>query len=171
MFNAILLYKGEVEFAYMLLLTAACMGWGAGPERTTAGSIAFMFLAALPYHWVVGTASHLSTIDIGNALIDGVTAVTLLVIALFANRTYTLWLAALQLISLSSHVIRALSTTMLPLTYAILSAGPSYLELVVLTAGLVWHVRRVRRYGPYRSWRRSSLRSPERAAPGLPKDR
>ena len=164
MLNAILFYKGEAEFVYMLLLTAASLVWGAGPERASAGSIAFMFLVSIPYHWIVGAESHLSTVDIGNALIDGVTAGMLLATALLANRAYTLWLAALQLISLSSHVIRALSTSMLPLTYAILSAAPSYFELAVLTAGLVCHVRRVKRYGPYKSWRASSSRSWARAA-------
>ena len=169
MLEAILLYKGDVQFAAMLLLTAATFRWGAAPERWCGGAFAFMFLIDIPYHWIFGPGMRLSSIDIGHALMDFVTAVAFVVVALRANRMYPLWLAALQLISLASHFVRAANPAMLPLVYATMSIAPSYLELIVLAGGLVNHVRRVKRYGPYRSWRTSSPRSRESAAAASPK--
>ena len=168
MLNLILLYKVEGQFVAMLLVTAAAFVWGASPERASAGAIAYMFLIDYPYHWIFGAGAHYARIDIGHAFIDLSTAFILVGIALRANRMYPLWLAAFQSIALASHLVRELSTNMLPLAYSAMSMAPSYLQLIVLAAGIASHVRRTRRYGPYRSWRTSSRRSRAKGARGSP---
>ena len=64
-------------------------------------------------------------------------------------------MAGFELISLASHAVRELSANMLPLVYSIMYIAPSYFLIIVLAIGIAAHARRVRRYGPYRSWRSS----------------
>jgi hypothetical protein len=156
MLEFVLQFKDDAHFLAMLLIVAAAWRWGAGPERACASAIAFMFVVDLPYHWVFGAGAKFQSVDVGHATIDCLTFVSLGVSALYANRIYPIWLAAFQFIALISHLVRELSPTMSPLVYAIMIVAPSYLQMATLTGGLLFHVRRERRYGPYRSWRTSS---------------
>ena len=169
MLDIILLYKADAQMFAGLALLAAALVWGAGPEKASAGTFAYMLLVNFPLHWILGPGRHYSTVDYGVLFTDATAAAMFLAIALRANRMYTLWLAGLQMISLASHPIREIDARMLPLAYSVMSIAPSYLELIVIAGGLACHVRRVRRYGPYRSWLSSSSRSPARAASGLRK--
>lgn len=159
MLDLIFLYKADAEFVAMLSVFAAAFAWGAGPERACASAFAYMFFVDFPLRWIFGPGRHYSTIDVGTLFIDITTAAMFVAIALRANRMYPLWLAALQLISLASHLIRGIDRLMLPLAYSVMNIAPSYLELIIIAGGIVCHVRREKRYGPYRSWRDSSSRS------------
>ena len=155
MLDLILIYKADAQLLGGLAVLAASFVWGAGPERASAGAFAYMLLINFPVHWIFGPGRHYSTIDLGVLFIDATAAAMFIAIALRANRMYPLWLAALQLISLASNLVRGISPQVLPLAYSVMNIAPSYLELMVITGGLVCHARRVRRYGPYRSWRAS----------------
>jgi hypothetical protein len=157
--DLIVLYKADAQFVAMLAVLAAAFVWGAGPERASASAFAYMLLVYIPLHYILGLVRHYSTIDIGALFIDITTAALFVAIALRANRMYPLWLAALQLISLASHLIRGIDRLMLPLAYSVMNIAPSYLELIIIAGGIVCHARREKRYGPYRSWRNSSSHS------------
>ena len=169
MLHIVFLYKAEAQSTAILLLLAASLPWGAGPERSGAGVLAYMLLVNVLLQWIFGPGRHYSTVDFGTLFIDATAAAMFVAIALRANRVYTLWLAGLQIISLASHPVREIDRHMLPLAYSVMNIAPSYLELIIIAAGLVLHVRRVKRYGPYRSWRTSSSRSRARAARASPR--
>jgi hypothetical protein len=151
------LYTPQVQLGAFLVLAAFAFRGGAGPERASAGAFLLMYLLDYPYHWLVDEA-HWHQIDVGHALIDALAACATVFIAYWANRIYTLCLAALQLVSLVSHFARGLESGIAPLAYAVMIIWPSYLMIATLAIGLLKHRRRLRVYGSYRSWRRSSPR-------------
>ena len=157
--------KAEIQFLIMGLIAALAFWKGAAPERAVAGSLVYMHLIDPPYHWLIGEAKY-DQIDLGHLFIDATTAALLFTIALRANRTYPLWLAAWQLISVFSHIVRNVSPAIAKNAYAIMIIAPSYFEIAIFAVGLLLHLRREKIFGPYRSWLGSSNPSP---APGLPR--
>ncbi len=152
----------------MLLLTSAFL-WsllkGKGPEIASATALVAMFVVSILYWLIIGDQDRLNTVDLGTLIIDLLTAAALIVIALRANRMYTLWLAGFQIIATFAHLARGLSDAISPLAYAIMYIGPSYFQIIILGFGIWAHQRRVSRHGTYRSWRTSSLHSPEMPPP------
>jgi hypothetical protein len=147
-------------FAFVLLALAAWR-WGAGPERALAAILAWFRIADWLYHGVFAAALQLTDIDLAHALIDVIACAAALGAALYANRIYPLWFAAVQLLAVFAHLARAMAVEIVPTVYAIMFIAPSYLQIVILALGIWFHRRRVRRYGPYRSWRSFSPLSPE----------
>lgn len=154
LFNA---YRADAQQIVSVFLALAIWRWGAGPERWLIGTfIATMVVPVVafpllglgnvvlgPYSWVSG-------------ITDFVAAAMFVVIALNANRNYPIWIAAFQLVAIGAHVVKGLVDTVSPLAYAILAISPSYFELLLILAGFIRHVRRERRFGPYREWRQTS---------------
>ena len=151
----------------LVLLIVAAWRWGAGPERACVAALAFMNLGELVYHGVFARPAIYASVDLVHLFLDFSVAAIFVGVALKANRLYPLWLAAFQLMSLISHFTRELSAAIGKIPYAIMSQAPYYLVLLVLAGGLWRHARRQKRFGPYRSWRRSSSLS-RRDAPMRP---
>lgn len=139
----------QVLFAALVLVSILR---GAAPERVCAGILLGMDVIDMIYHAWFGAGARFYTIDIGHSVIDMAAFLALACTALVANRVYPIWLASLQLIAALAHLVRDLSPAIAGSAYAILIILPSYLEILVLTGGLINHVRRTRHYGPYRSW-------------------
>lgn len=147
-------YRDEAQFIAGIAICLAALRWGAMPERMVALVWLIVFEGgSLAYHFIFGPGIRLDELDVGFAVIDGLAAVLLVIIGLQANRLYTLWIAAFQLVAAASHLAREFTLTMTPLAYLILSIGPSYFQMILLLGGLVYHVRRKRVWGDYRDWR------------------
>lgn len=160
MLGFILEHRVAIQHILIGLLCLAAWRWGAGPERAIAGAFAYFVVADALYHAVFGPGVELGHTDIGHLINDLVAGVIMIGTALYANRMYTLWIGALQLIAILAHVTRDLGATISPLTYAVMFIAPSYFQLMLLAGGIIAHHRRTKRYGTYRSWRTSSLHSP-----------
>lgn len=161
------LFSGDVRYwfqiALIVALAVAAWRWGAGPERIIAGVLVWFQAADALNHAVLDTSRGFA-INTGHIVIDGVGAAVALAVALYANRIYTLWFAAFQLLAIFAHLAREVTAGIDPLAYGMLYTGPSYFQIVLLAGGLWFHRRRVRRFGPYRSWRSSSP-----VSPGMPR--
>lgn len=164
MLTDILAYRVDAQTFVFLALALAAWRWGAGPERALAAVLVWFRVADWIYHGVFETSLRLTDVDLAHAVIDVVAAAAAFLVALSSNRTYPLWFAAVQLLAVFAHLARALAVDILPQVYAMMFIGPSYLQIAILALGLWFHHRRVRRHGPYRSWRNSS-----RPSPGLPR--
>lgn len=160
MLQLILNNRFAFQFGLMVVVCVLSIRKGGAPERATALVILGMFAADRCYHLVLNRDVMLASVDLFHAALDLVAAIALVVIALRANRMYTLWIAGLQLIALSAHLAREMTEGMSPIAYAILYILPSYFQILALALGLLMHRKRLALYGPYRGWRKPSVHSP-----------
>ena len=145
--------RGVLWPAFLAVLALIVLWRGAAPERLVLGVFISMIALDRLYHLIAHSGAHFQNVDIGHLTIDLLGAVALLVIALYANRQYPLWLSALQFIAVISHIIRAISPEVDKGAYSIFMVAPSYLQILVFTLGLSVHLRYQQKHGPYRSWR------------------
>jgi hypothetical protein len=144
-------YKAELQRLVLVLLAALAWWRGAGPEKASA-TVLLIFLTDPLDHWLNVQGIDYNVVALRDFVIDCVVAGLLTAIALRANRIYTLWMAAWQLLAVLSHLGRFESSSSAALAYAILMYTPSYLLLITLGLGLAAHMRRVKKQGDYRSW-------------------
>lgn len=147
-------YRVPAQHLIAILLAGAIWRRGGDPERW----LIAVFLGAMVVPvWVLWWFGFSSAIDgallLLRLLIDVVAAVLFIAIALRANRNYPLWIAAFQLVALGGYMVSIVPIGVSPLALVILVVGPTYCQLLLLLAGFVRHVRRERRFGPYRPWR------------------
>ncbi|WP_160613001.1 hypothetical protein [Pontixanthobacter aestiaquae] len=130
--------------------------FGREPEKLSAGAFVWLLVSSSVYRWLSDQQASLQSLDIGFFLIDVSVAAIMIVIALRANRMYTLWLAGFQIIATFAHLARGLTDAISPIAYAIMYIAPSYFQIIILAFGIWFHHKRVKRHGSYRSWRTSS---------------
>lgn len=150
-----------------VFLSVAALRWGGGPERWCAAGIVFMLPADRLYHLIFGEGSSYRTVDVGHFIIDAIAAVVLFTTALRANRRYPLWLAALQMLSLTSHFARMASETMGLVAYGLLGFSPFYLQIAILLIGIELHRRRSLIRPRYPAWLNVSFKSEKVGRPVL----
>ncbi len=147
-------YRAEIQSIYAWVICGAALIWGGGPERAIAGVWLLLFKVADGiYHEVFERAYQLVSVDVAHAIIDTAAAFSMVLIALYANRNYPLFMAAMQLLAVTAHVARGIAEPISPLAYAVMAFAPAYFQLAFLTAGLVRHILRKRKHGSYRDWR------------------
>jgi hypothetical protein len=161
-------YRGTIQLLVMIALTILAWKRGADPERDTA----LVLLAIALLGWVyrhLGLPEMQGQIiggyfntDLFYVLVDTAAFAILFAIALFANRIYPLWIAGFQLTSAAMHLVNEIVEQQAPFAYALLNILPSYFMMLSMTLGLVLHVRREKRWGPYPSWRNIFGLLPER---------
>ncbi|WP_228243357.1 hypothetical protein [Porphyrobacter sp. GA68] len=136
-----------VRYALQLTLLAIAVlyAWrrGGPPEKAVAFILVAMALSGALYNAMFGVQDHQS-IDWGNLMIDSSAFVALAAVALREERLWTILAASAQLISLLSHLLRALHMDMGPLIYAVMSRAPSYLLIALLLLGTALQHRRLR---------------------------
>lgn len=154
MLELVLEYRDEAQFLAGIVICLAALRWGGMPERSVALVWLVIFEAGdIAYDLFVGPSMRLTQVDGWYAVVDGTAAIVLVGVALQANRMYTLWIASFQLVAVTAHAARELTATMTPISYAVLSIGPSYFQLALLLGGIIFHIRRKRIWGDYRDWR------------------
>jgi hypothetical protein len=144
-------YKAELERMVLVLLAAFAWWRGAEPEKASATAL-LMFLLQDPLDWLMTQQPIYTVVLMRDVALDCVVGGALLAIAMRANRLYTLFLAAWQLLAIFAHLGRLGTKCSAALAYAIVMYIPSYLLLLTFGWGLIAHVRRVRQWGPYRAW-------------------
>jgi hypothetical protein len=155
-------YRPHFQLAAFALGLIYSLRKGAGPERVVAVTLVAMALADRIYHEL---APHASAV-LWHFLLDFAASIALVGVGLFANRIYTLWIGSFQIIALSAHLVRFVATgEQLTLAFTILYILPSYFQIGLLLLGTHLHARRVRRSGPYRSWKSFSHPSRVRGHP------
>ena len=151
-----------IYYSVVVLLQLIALWRGAGPERCVAGVNLGMVVLDRLYHLAAGAPVHFANIDPGHLVIDLAAFAALAAIALKANRFYPICLAAIQLLAVTSHVVRAINPAIGWLAYAILIIAPSYLLTAVFGAGVGWHLLHRRKRAGTPSWLTSSGRLREK---------
>ena len=157
-----LLLQGYVAWS----LGIAAILWGGGPERAVAITWLLLFELVPSVYEIADTGDYFQgQVDGFFATIDGLAAAAWITIALYANRNYTLWIAAMQVLAVAAHLASAIAEPITPIGYAVMVVAPGWIQLLLLGIGLVRHVLRKRKFGAYRDWRIGKY-TDDRAEPG-----
>jgi hypothetical protein len=126
-------------------LAALILGWawkfGGGPERRSALAIVGWVAAGFIYHPVT-VVSSFHEVDTGLLAFDSALSVCLTMIALMANRIWTLFAAGFSLIPIVGHLAVAIEDQTVGRAYWAMNQIPFYLILLALLAGTAAHRRR-----------------------------
>jgi hypothetical protein len=135
---------------FNLIMIAVCLyalAAGGGPERATA--LTFIAAASCSY---IALSSKILHFEPNLVVIDLVTLSVLISIALFANRFWPMYVAALQLITLAVHGVKVYDPTLATWMWMATAGKLAYPTLVLLVVGVVRHRARLTRFGFDRSW-------------------
>lgn len=152
--------RADFQHIYAVLLFFAVLRWGAAPERILTSTFLGMEITDFIYHRLVGGSIFWLRLDVGHVVLDVLLFAVFIPVALRANRAYPLWVGGAQIISIASHVYRFWIVNIDRFGYDVMAIVPSYIQLVALTLGLIYHARRHKRLGDYPSWRSELLRRP-----------
>ena len=124
---------------------------GGGPEKAAAtifvvGSLLTPALATAQF------SNRFSSVETGIFAVDLIGLIALLLVALFAERYWPIWVAALQAISTAAHAVRLADPTVIRWAYAFALAFWGYPILLLIIAGTWRHQKRLRLYGVDKSW-------------------
>jgi len=90
--------------------------------------------------------------EVGIFATDLVMLGAFVMLALYAERYWTLWICAMQVIQVLSHIPKMIIPELLPQAYFIIAAIWAYPMLIVLTIATYRHQQRLRQFGVDRSW-------------------
>lgn len=142
----------RIEFFFSLLMAVCIYSaiWGGKPERRAV----MIFIAGLVMTLIALSLSgdRYTHLEIGVFVADLWILFAFVVLALKAERYWTLWICAMQVIQVLSHIPKMIIPELLPQAYYITIAIWAYPMLIVLTAGTYRHQQRLRRYGVDKSW-------------------
>lgn len=146
--------RGVLQDVLAWTICLAALIWGAAPERLVAITWLLLFeLGGNFYRFVFERGTQVTQVDYFYASSDMLAGMILIVIALYANRNYTLWIAGMQVLAMTAHLARGLAEMISPVAYLTMVIAPGWLQLLFLALGLSRHVLRERKYGDYRDWR------------------
>jgi hypothetical protein len=142
----------RVTFFIILLLLVAFYAFKRGdkPEHIAAAIFISMLIFDAALHM------FLDGIDVDankiHLFIDIIMWISLVALALKANRLWTLLVAALQTVSLSSHAVRIFNLDLHPQAYGFIQVAGFYPMLLILAIGTWRHQQRRIRSGGDPSW-------------------
>jgi len=90
--------------------------------------------------------------EVGILITDLAMLSAFVVLALKAERYWTLWICSMQVIQVLSHIPMIVIPELLPQAYFVIAAIWAYPMLIVLAIGTYRHQQRLQRYGVDRSW-------------------
>ncbi|OYW44391.1 MAG: hypothetical protein B7Z08_05900 [Sphingomonadales bacterium 32-68-7] len=142
-----------VSILTLVVSSGLLASWRGGPpERLAAAIIVGWVLTDALYHVLFGP-SGFEEVDPVHLVLDGAELVAITWLALQANRMWPMWAAAAQLICVTGHLAAFVEPVAVRRAYWAMTQLPQYIQLTALLLGAFAHARRVRRFGPYRSWR------------------
>lgn len=125
---------------------------GGEPERLVAAVLFATFALDVANHSWFGDPDWFA-VNPGHVVIDTWAFVSLLWIALRANRGWPLWVGSGQVIVILGHVAKVWELDMVRWAYWVMTQVPFLFQLFFLVLGTLAHVARLRRVGRYDCWR------------------
>lgn len=154
--------------ACLVLCALYCFARGGAPERFGIGIVAVGTLLT----WAVWSplAGRFRSLEQGVFIVDLVTLLAFVALALFADRLWPMLVAGFQGAAICIHIIKITAPDVLPFGYAIGLAIWGYIMLIVLAYGTYQHRQRLTTRGVDNSWSSSSRRSGTSERPAGPSD-
>lgn len=126
---------------------------GGDPERAGAGILLIMFMMT----WFEGAL--IQTVGLSQEAIRTISVAEDLVglagfglIAARARRMWPIVCAAMELLSVLTHLVHYLGVVNRPIVVVFMSQTPTFTATVSLIVGTIIHIRRSQRFGPERDW-------------------
>lgn len=127
---------------------------GGEPEKLVAAVLFATFgLDVLNHAWF-GDPGWFA-VNPGHLVIDGWAFITLLWVALRANRGWPLWVGSCQVIVVIGHAAKIWEVETVRWAYWAMTQIPFVFQLALLAIGTIAHVARQQRIGAYHAWRLS----------------
>lgn len=123
---------------------------GGAPERLSALIIVAATVATVLVPKVGKVA--FASLEPGVFIVDSLTGVAFILVALRAQRYWPMWMAALQIDTVLTHVAMLTAPRVMPWAYAVMEIAWSYPMVILLAVGTARHQRRLRLYGSDPSW-------------------
>ena len=145
---------------WALLIATSVYAFAAGgaPERLGAAgyliscTASFVLLSIAP-------ATRFQSMEVGVFVVDILTFLAFIVLALRANRLWTIWVASLLGLGVLGHLARWLGPDVIPWAYAVILSVWSYPILAIMLFGTLNHRRRVALQGDDPPWSNVAHRS------------
>lgn len=142
-----------VNYYFLGLLALVCLyAWWQGGAPEKIGAAIFATGSVLTVALLIAAPQRFRSFEVGVLVIDTVGFIAFLILALCANRFWTLWVTGLLGVALVGHLAKLLSPNVLPLAYRVVLSIWSYPILALIAAGIWLHRRRVKRLGADKSW-------------------
>jgi hypothetical protein len=138
---------------FLVLLTAVCFYSairGGQPEKRAV--IIFIAGIGLTILAPSSSAHRFTHPELGIFIVDLAILAAFSMLALNAERYWTIWICSMQVIQVLSHIPMMLIPDLLPQAYYVIAAFWVYPMLIVLTIGTYRHQQRLQLYGADRSW-------------------
>ncbi len=139
-------------FLVLFVIMGFALLRGGRPERFAIIGLALPLGLDPIYHQLFGYREFVA-FDLGHALFDSCVMVGFGWLAIRANRMWTLLIAALQVPTLVAHSIAAFELPGIRGAYWAMTEVPFYVQLFIVSCGLIAHTLRERRIGRYPDWR------------------
>lgn len=148
-------WRVSLQKTWTIALLITALLWCGGPEKVAIsvwlGLTEFSrYLSINADDSPEATQALWSGVNWNFFLVDLLLLVGFVGLALFANRRYVFWIAGLQVIAVMGHGVRAYSDDLAIFVYGLIVMGAGWLQIFVMTAGQIAHVRRKR--GIYADW-------------------
>jgi hypothetical protein len=143
---------GHIDIFLILLVSAVAISllWGGAPERIAAVIITLGVVAsalvASPY------TNRFQGVEVNIMAVDTVMLLSFVLLALYADRFWPMWISSMQLILVLSHLPKLMMTAILSQSYMVLSAMWAYPIVLMLIIGTIRHRKRLKEFGTDYSW-------------------
>ena len=142
---------------YGVLLRRPDLGWmrslaGDDAGAVSARRILLWMTSSLLVLAAVVRPPRLDTIDPVAVIIDVLGSLSFGALSLYARRAWPIWATAFQILSLTSHFAQGVDPAKHPGIYVVMKSGPTFLVLVALLIGTIFHRRRLRAQGSDAAW-------------------
>ena len=102
-------------------------------------------LATLATHLAIAPLrERYSSVEVGVLIVDALTLLVFVLVALRSDRFWPLWVAGLQLTTAIGHMLKGVNIELLPHAYGAALRFWSYPILIILALGAYRHHRRIR---------------------------
>jgi len=140
------------KFVYLALLVGCCLyalARGGTPERA-AVALLVSAVAATVLSPAAGV-HRFYQLELNLLVIDSALFLGMAALAMKAQRYWTMWLAAVKLNTVITHLL-ILSPSLMPWSYAVANAAWSYPTPLLIAIGAMRHRQRLKRYGVDPAW-------------------
>ena len=131
----------RVLFYFLLLIGVAAYSLSRGHRDERLAALTCVVASVASLVLLITRPGYYSNFEFGVALIDFVTLLTFIWIALRSTRFWPLWVAGLQLTATTGHFLKLVDPQLLPVVYAASLASWSYPILLIIAVG-IWRGQR-----------------------------